>query len=152
MRIPHLEAGHLRIALDELERSDWIPFRSLMGDGTFTMLSHARLTALDPERPVSFSHAVVADLLREAWRHDGVLITDDFSMGAAYASKEGIAVRCSPAPVASRRPRWRAANAGWRGWSSATSRLNSLRLFCHAATEFRRRPGAREPRNRRKVG
>jgi beta-N-acetylhexosaminidase len=63
-----------------------------MGDGTFTMLSHARLTALDPERPVSFSHAVVADLLREAWRHDGVLITDDFSMGAAYASKEGIAV------------------------------------------------------------
>jgi beta-N-acetylhexosaminidase len=87
----HLEAGHLRTAIEELERSDWIPFRSLMDDQTFTMLSHARLTALDAERPVSFSHRVVADLLRGAWRHEGVLITDDFSMGAAYASNEGIA-------------------------------------------------------------
>lgn len=87
----HLEAGHLRIPLDQLERGDWIPFRSLMGDGTFTMLSHARLAALDPERPVSFSHAVVSGLLRQAWRHDGVLITDDFSMAAAYGDKEGIA-------------------------------------------------------------
>jgi beta-N-acetylhexosaminidase len=60
-----------------------------MGDGTFTMLSHARLTALDPERPASFSHAVVSGLLRQAWRHDGVLITDDFSMAAAYGDKEG---------------------------------------------------------------
>jgi len=84
----HLEAGHLRIPL---ERGDWIPFRSLMGDGTFTMLSHARLAALDPERPVSFSHAVVSGLLRQAWRYDGVLITDDFSMAAAYGDKEGIA-------------------------------------------------------------
>ncbi|MGA7489768.1 MAG: glycoside hydrolase family 3 N-terminal domain-containing protein, partial [Xanthobacteraceae bacterium] len=88
----HLEAGHLRTPLDELERSDWIPFRSLMGNGAFTMLSHARLTALDPERPVSFSHAVVGDLLRQTWHHDGVLVTDDFSMGAVYASKQGIAV------------------------------------------------------------
>jgi beta-N-acetylhexosaminidase len=55
------------------------------------MLSHARLTALDPERPVSFSRAVVSGLLRQTWRHDGVLITDDFSMAAAYGDKEGIA-------------------------------------------------------------
>jgi beta-N-acetylhexosaminidase len=87
----HLEAGHLRIPLDQLERGDWTPFRSLMDDGAFTMLSHARLTALDPERPVSFSRAVVSGLLRQAWRHDGVLITDDFSMAAAYGDKEGIA-------------------------------------------------------------
>jgi len=87
----HLEAGHLRTPLDQLERGDWIPFRSLMGDGTFIMLSHARLTALDPDRPVSFSHAVVSGLLRQAWRHDGILITDDFSMAAAYGDKGGIA-------------------------------------------------------------
>jgi beta-N-acetylhexosaminidase len=87
----HLEAGHLRLPRDELERSDWVPFRALMGAGAFTMLSHARLAALDAEHPVSFSQAVVAGLLREAWGYDGVLITDDFSMGAVYASKEGIA-------------------------------------------------------------
>ncbi len=87
----HLEAGHLRTSLVALESGDWIPFRALMSGNTFTMLSHARLTALDAERPVSFSRAVVSGLLRQTWRYDGVLITDDFSMGAVYASKEGIA-------------------------------------------------------------
>jgi beta-N-acetylhexosaminidase len=92
----HLEAGHLRLPRDELERSDWVPFRALMGSGalgagTFTMLSHAKLAALDADHPVSFSPAVVSGLLREAWGYEGVLITDDFSMGAAYASREGIA-------------------------------------------------------------
>jgi beta-N-acetylhexosaminidase len=87
----HLEAGHLRAPPDELARSDWIPFRALTGASTFTMLSHARLSALDADHPVSFSDAVVSGLLRDDWGHDGVLITDDFSMGAVYASKEGIA-------------------------------------------------------------
>jgi beta-N-acetylhexosaminidase len=86
----HFESGHLRAPLDELERGDWIPFRAL-GGGAFTMLSHARLTALDAERPVSFSDTVVSGLLRGNWGQDGVLVTDDFSMGAVYASKEGIA-------------------------------------------------------------
>ena len=87
----HLEAGHLRMPLASLESGDWIPFRALMSGNTFTVLSHARLTALDAERPVSFSPAVVSGLLRQTWVYDGVLITDDFSMGAVYASKEGVA-------------------------------------------------------------
>ena len=44
--------------------------------------SHARLTAVDRDRPASFSDAVVKGLLRETWKHDGILVTDDFSMGA----------------------------------------------------------------------
>jgi beta-N-acetylhexosaminidase len=87
----HLEAGHLRLSVAELEASDWRPFRVLMAGGAFTMLSHARLTALDADHPVSFSDAVVAGLLRRSWGHDGILITDDFSMGAVYASKQGVA-------------------------------------------------------------
>jgi len=87
----HFEAGHLRVPLDELERGDWIPFRSLVGDGAFTMLSHARLSALDAERPVSFSETIVSGLLRGHWNQEGVLVTDDFSMGAVYGSKAGIA-------------------------------------------------------------
>jgi beta-N-acetylhexosaminidase len=87
----HLEAGHLHAPLTTLENGDWIPFRALMGGNTFTMLSHAKLTALDAERPVSFSPAVVTGLLRQTWGYDGVLITDDFSMGAVYGAKEGVA-------------------------------------------------------------
>ena len=55
------------------------------------MLGHARLTALDRDRPASFSHAVVKGLLRDTWKHDGILVTDDFSMGAVTLSREGAA-------------------------------------------------------------
>jgi beta-N-acetylhexosaminidase len=75
----------------ELASSDWLPFRALMRrDDVIVMLGHARLTALDRERPVSFSRAVVHGLLRTDWGYDGVLITDDFSMGAVTRSREGI--------------------------------------------------------------
>jgi beta-N-acetylhexosaminidase len=60
-------------------------------NAAFTMLSHARLTALDKNRPASFSDAVVKGLLRDGWKHDGILVTDDFSMGAVTLSREGAA-------------------------------------------------------------
>jgi len=63
----HFEAGHLRLPIEELERNDWVPFRALMGDGAFTMLSHARLMAVDPERATSLSQPVISGLLRGAW-------------------------------------------------------------------------------------
>ncbi|MCC6780855.1 MAG: glycoside hydrolase family 3 protein [Hyphomicrobiales bacterium] len=87
----HLEAGYLRTPLPVLAAADWVPFRALMGNReTLTMLGHARLTGLDAEHPASFSQAVVAGLLRRDWGHDGVLITDDFSMYAVYSSREGV--------------------------------------------------------------
>ena len=49
------------------------------------------VTALDAERPVSFSETIVSGLLRGRWSQEGVLVTDDFSMGAVYGSKAGIA-------------------------------------------------------------
>jgi hypothetical protein len=51
----------------------WIPFRSLVGRGAFTMLSHARHTALD---------AIGRLLPRGRWDQEGVLVTNDFSMPA----------------------------------------------------------------------
>jgi beta-glucosidase-like glycosyl hydrolase len=43
------------------------------------MLSHACLTVLDAERPVSFLETIVSGLLRERWGQEGVLVTDGFS-------------------------------------------------------------------------
>jgi beta-N-acetylhexosaminidase len=75
----------------ELTNTDWLPFHALMCDNrAFIMLGHVRLTALDKERPVSMSPAVIAGLLRRDWKYDGVLITDNFSMAAVYRSSEGI--------------------------------------------------------------
>jgi beta-N-acetylhexosaminidase len=88
----HKVTADLATPSHELEASDWLPFRKLMSnDAAFTMLSHARLTAIDGERPASFSSAVVNGLLRETWKHDGILVTDDFSMGAVTLSREGAA-------------------------------------------------------------
>jgi len=86
----HRVTAELDTAPDALEASDWLPFRQLMADdAAFTMLGHARLTAIDRDRPTSFSHAVVKGLLRDTWKHDGILVTDDFSMGAVTSSREG---------------------------------------------------------------
>lgn len=88
----HRVTADLDASTAELEASDWMPFRQLKSeDAAFTMLGHARLMALDKTRPASFSEAVVKGLLRENWKHDGVLITDDFSMGAVTLSREGVA-------------------------------------------------------------
>ena len=88
----HMVTAELDATSDALEATDWLPFRQLMSsDAAFTMLSHARLTAIDRDRPASFSHAVVKGLLRDGWKHDGILVTDDFSMGAVTLSREGAA-------------------------------------------------------------
>jgi beta-N-acetylhexosaminidase len=87
----HRENASLSAPVDELAKSDWVPFRQLMRQKTtFTMLAHARLAALDRDRPASFSAAVVSGLLRRDWKYDGILVTDDLSMGAAYRSANGL--------------------------------------------------------------
>jgi len=87
----HMVSAELTASSDVLEASDWLPFRQIMTNGAFTMLGHARLSAIDPDRPASLSAKVVTGLLRESWKHDGILITDDFSMGAVTLSQEGAA-------------------------------------------------------------
>jgi beta-N-acetylhexosaminidase len=87
----HVRTAELNAGPDELAMSDWLPFRKLMSDErAFTMLGHARLTAIDKDNPASVSEAVIR-LLRESWKYEGVLITDDFSMGAISGSPDGIA-------------------------------------------------------------
>jgi beta-N-acetylhexosaminidase len=87
----HLETADLDTAVASLNETDWVPFRALMNDpNRFIMLAHVRLTALDRERPASFSPAVVENLLRKEWGFQGVLLTDDATMGAFYGSPWGI--------------------------------------------------------------
>jgi len=87
----HRASADLDAPVSELAASDWIPFRALMAeDGVFTMLGHARLTAMDRAAPASTSRRVVAGMIRDAWRHDGVLVTDDFCMAAVYDAGGGI--------------------------------------------------------------
>jgi beta-N-acetylhexosaminidase len=85
----HLAHADLSTTVDELADDDWVPFRELMSKSqAFTMLGHAKLTAVDAKHPVSFSQTVVRGIIRNDWRHDGILITDDFCMNAVYGSED----------------------------------------------------------------
>jgi beta-N-acetylhexosaminidase len=89
----HVGHATLPTPTGELAASDWVPFKDLMRrKAMFTMLAHVRLAAIDAERPASSSAAVVSGLLRRDWQYDGILVTDDFSMGAAYRSGGGLAM------------------------------------------------------------
>jgi beta-N-acetylhexosaminidase len=88
----HRSGASLDVSPSQLEQTDWVPFRALMGrPDTFTMLGHVTLTAIDRAHPVSFSQPAVATLLRGDWHYGGILVTDDFGMGAVYRSRDGIA-------------------------------------------------------------
>jgi beta-N-acetylhexosaminidase len=87
----HRQAGTIKASASELSTSDWVPFRRLMAKpNVVTMLAHVRLAGIDAVHPASFSGPVIDGLIRKEWRHEGILITDDFSMGAVTRDKNGV--------------------------------------------------------------
>jgi beta-N-acetylhexosaminidase len=92
----HLVKANLNLAPEE-RAADWLPFREVTArTGAAMMLAHVGLPDIDPERPVSQSRKVVQGILRhdkgEGWNYQGILITDDMNMGAAYYDGIGRAV------------------------------------------------------------
>jgi beta-N-acetylhexosaminidase len=81
----HHFTADLETPLDELETSDWRPFKqALAGSRAMLMVGHVRLTAVDPDRAASHSKKVIDGILRRQWNYQGVIITDDLVMGAIY--------------------------------------------------------------------
>jgi beta-N-acetylhexosaminidase len=81
----HLVSADLDAPVDELEASDWRPFKEVLANSKAElMIGHVGLTAVDPKRPASHSKAVIDGILRKQWNYQGVIITDDLVMGAVY--------------------------------------------------------------------
>jgi len=76
----HEELPQVDTPLDELEAVDFAPFRAL-NHLPLGMTAHVRMTALDPDRPVTLSAKAMAHI-RETIGFDGALMSDDLSMGA----------------------------------------------------------------------
>lgn len=90
-RDTHVASGDISASEGLLELNDWVPFRRLMNRANVaTMLGHVRVAVIDKDTPASFSKPVIGQLIRQTWEHDGLLITDDFSMGAISGSKDGV--------------------------------------------------------------
>lgn len=87
----HHVPGTLDVGVRRLQDQDWVPFQEVVSrSNAFMMLSHVTLPDVDPDYPVSYSRKVIQDILRNQWNHDGVLMTDDFTMRPIYRSKDGI--------------------------------------------------------------
>lgn len=79
----HVFPATLAASESDLESSDWVPFREgLRATQSLLMVGHATLSAVDATRPASRSGQVVRKIVRQRWGHDGVLVTDDLTMGA----------------------------------------------------------------------
>ncbi|MEC9369223.1 MAG: beta-N-acetylhexosaminidase [Pseudomonadota bacterium] len=77
----HISLPVIDAALGELEVTDFPPFAALK-DMPLAMTAHVLLTALDPERPASVSPVIISDVIRKRIGFQGLLMSDDVSMGA----------------------------------------------------------------------
>lgn len=75
---------------ETLEREDLLPFREALEkfpEPRFAMMvTHVDYPALDPDWPASLSRKVMGDLLRNRLHFDGIIMTDDLTMGAIAGS------------------------------------------------------------------
>jgi beta-N-acetylhexosaminidase len=77
----HVALPLVEADLDTLDRTDFAPFRAL-ADLPWGMTGHLVFTALDPDHPVTQSPTAIRDAVRGRIGFDGVLCSDDLSMGA----------------------------------------------------------------------
>lgn len=89
----HHFTAKLATPIDQLEATDWRPFREVLArTNARLMVGHVALTAIDPDRPASHSKAVIDGIIRKTWGYRGIVMTDDFVMGAIYQGDVCVAV------------------------------------------------------------
>ncbi|MEF3305773.1 beta-N-acetylhexosaminidase [Paenibacillus sp. GYB003] len=79
----HLELPVVAKTADELRKLELVPFaEAIRAKADMVMVAHILLPQLDPDRPSSMSSNIITELLRNEMGFDGVVITDDMTMGA----------------------------------------------------------------------
>lgn len=69
--------------LNRLESFEFVPFKAAINNGAdAVMVGHILLTQVDPANPSSMSKTVITDILRNQLGFQGIVITDDMTMGA----------------------------------------------------------------------
>src|SRR5258705_5960204 len=81
----HRDLPRVDATREMLIASDFAPFRALSAM-PWAMTAHIVYTAIDPDAPAPFSPAVIDGVIRDHIGFDGVLISDDISMGALKGS------------------------------------------------------------------
>jgi beta-N-acetylhexosaminidase len=98
---PHVSTVMLNRSLDDLNRIDWAPYRTLIASGQvdLIMTTHIYVPAVDPSAPTTVSYPVTTGILRNQLGFQGVIITDDIYM-ASLAAHYSYAQRVTQAVLA----------------------------------------------------
>jgi beta-N-acetylhexosaminidase len=79
----HLELPVDRRSLEQISQTELLPFRALIAEGLESLMTaHVRYPAVD-EAPASLSRIWIQNILRTELGYDGVIFSDDLSMGGA---------------------------------------------------------------------
>ncbi len=80
---PHHDLPTINRTLVELSSCEWQPYRAIQSELDSIMVGHIRNIHLDPTGTASsLSRPMIQGVLREQWRYQGCVITDDMDMGA----------------------------------------------------------------------
>lgn len=79
----HIGLPLIEKSLEELKRFELKPFSEAIEVGAdAVMIAHILFPKIDPDSPSSMSKTIVTDILRNQMNFQGVIITDDMTMGA----------------------------------------------------------------------
>ncbi|WP_293016987.1 beta-N-acetylhexosaminidase [Paenibacillus sp.] len=79
----HLDLPVVNKIEQQLAELEWIPFEAAVKEQVeAVMVAHILFPKLDPDHPASLSDVIIGQHLRGKFKYDGVVITDDLSMGA----------------------------------------------------------------------
>lgn len=98
----HLQLPRVATPAAELAATDFAPFKALSGRPApkpWAMTAHVVFEAIDPENPATLSPSVIEGTIRGGIGFDGILISDDLSMGAlsgplAARARKAVAAGC----------------------------------------------------------
>lgn len=89
----HSELPRVDASMADLEAQDFTPFRLLAKRAPLGMTGHIVYLAVDALFPATLSGVVIGNVIRQRIGFDGVLMTDDISMGALSGDLRSRAVR-----------------------------------------------------------
>jgi beta-N-acetylhexosaminidase len=79
----HLDLPVVNKTPEQLAKLEWVPFQAAVKDHVeAVMVAHILFPKLDADKPASLSPEIVGSLLRGQMKYDGVVFTDDLTMGA----------------------------------------------------------------------
>ncbi|WP_410511143.1 beta-N-acetylhexosaminidase [Paenibacillus sp. BR2-3] len=79
----HLELPVVNKNAEQLAKLEWLPFQAaIQAQAEAVMVAHILFPKIDPDKPASLSKVIIGKQLRGEMGYQGVVITDDLTMGA----------------------------------------------------------------------